>query len=403
MKKKKWPVVVICIVAVLAVLAGIFVTKFRNSSASAEGEGNSVYVFKVADLMGVSASDQGLNQRYAGVVEPQSTENVQKDDTRTVSEIYVQADDQVKAGDPLFRYDIDEMNLELQQKQLELEKIENQIITQQNQIDELTAQAQSATGDTLLEYTIQINEAQLTLKQYEYDRDSKQTEITKTQQSIDNAIVVSPIDGTVRSVNTSSADNGTGQQSAFIVIVANGEYRIKGLVNEQNAYQISAGSEAIVRSRVDETRTWSGTVSLVDTSNPDTGSSDQNGMYYYYDTGNSMTSTSKYPFYVDLSSTDGLMMGQHVYIEITSAGAQVPHTDGVWLYDGYFFYGEDDPSQAYVWADNGKGKIEKRAITLGEYDDAAMMYEVTEGLTQDDWIAYPDGTVTEGMSVISGQ
>ena len=44
--------------------------------------------------------------------------------------------------------------------------------------------------------------------------------------------------------------------------------------------------------------------------------------------------------------------------------------------------------------------IEKHEVTLGEYDEELMKYEITDGLTAEDYIAYPLGTIQEGDPVI---
>ena len=61
---------------------------------------------------------------------------------------------------------------------------------------------------------------------------------------------------------------------------------------------------------------------------------------------------------------------------------------------------EDDP---YVWADNGKGKLEKRKITLGQYDEELFEYEIADGLSEEDMITYPEEGLEEGMSTAPGE
>ena len=104
------------------------------------------------------------------------------------------------------------------------------------------------------------------------------------------------------------------------------------------------------------------------------------------------TTATKYPFYISLDSTDGLMLGQHVYVEADYGQGDVK--EGLWL-DEYYIMQEDDG--AYVWAENAKGYIEKRKIELGEYDENMMRYQILSGLTEDDYIAYPEDRVKEGM------
>ena len=404
-KKNKGIIIGVVAVVVLLAMAAVcvyFIQKKQTGENIPTGDGSEIYAVRITDIMGLNASDLGLNQRFSGIVEPQKTVEIQLESGRTTSEIFVEVDDQVKAGDPLFQYDTDEIMMKIEQGKLELEKIENSIITQQQQIEELKEQAEDAWGDTLLQYTIQIQEAEVNLKQTEYDLDVKKMEIEKNQKSIDQAIVVCPIDGIIRSINENSQSQnndyygGGSGNSAFMTVIADGQYRIKGLINEQNVYQISVGTPVTIRSRVDENQVWTGVIEEIDTANPE---NNQNQGYYYYDSGDAMLQTSKYPFYVQLDSYDGLLMGQHVYIEMGGEVYEPAHTEGVWLWDGYFFYEDDDPVQPYCWVVKN-GKIQKRKITVGEIDPETGMYQVTDGLTQDDAIAWPDESVTEGAPAI---
>lgn len=106
---------------------------------------------------------------------------------------------------------------------------------------------------------------------------------------------------------------------------------------------------------------------------------------YYGMSTDSMSASSKYPFYVELDSTDGLILGQHVYLEMLTEGDGT--SSGLPLSSAFICF-EDDGS-AYVWAEK-KGKLEKRSITLGEHDEATDTYDVLDGLTLEDYIAFPD-------------
>ena len=48
-----------------------------------------------------------------------------------------------------------------------------------------------------------------------------------------------------------------------------------------------------------------------------------------------------------------------------------------------------DDGSAYVWAENN-GKLEKRTVTVGEYNYMLDTVEILEGLTEEDYIAFPD-------------
>ena len=64
------------------------------------------------------------------------------------------------------------------------------------------------------------------------------------------------------------------------------------------------------------------------------------------------------------------------------------------------FYLVIDGNDAYVWAAGKNDKLEKRKITTGEYDENMDEYEITSGLTAEDYIAFPEDTLSEGMPCI---
>ena len=84
-----------------------------------------------------------------------------------------------------------------------------------------------------------------------------------------------------------------------------------------------------MRSRVDESKTWQGTISKVDTENPQTDNSNS-GMY---DDGSSEQKASKYNFYVQLTGTGDMLLGQHVYVEPDFGQTEVK--DGIWIDESY--------------------------------------------------------------------
>ena len=106
-----------------------------------------------------------------------------------------------------------------------------------------------------------------------------------------------------------------------------------------------------------------------------------------------MSSSSKYPFYITLTDYDGLFMGQHVYIEL-----DVGQTEAAALtLPEYYLLPEENG--AFVYAASARGRIEKRAVTLGAYDALLGTYEIVDGLTAEDRIAFPDETVKPGMTI----
>ena len=203
MSKKKVGIIIGVVVLVAAATVGglYFSGKIGNKAGSSEDK---VFVQTVSTVMSQYGGD---NNRYSGVVEPQGSWDVNKDGDRTVKEVFVKEGDEVKEGDQLFSYDTEDLALQLEQQKLELENIANEIAGYNTQIAELQAEKAAAPADQQFEYTTQIQTAQASIKQSEYNRKSKQAEIDKTQKSIDNSVVTSKIAGVVKSINESGVDD----------------------------------------------------------------------------------------------------------------------------------------------------------------------------------------------------
>lgn len=393
--KKKGIIILIAVLLVLAGAAGAIYYVLHSKKASNE---ELVYATKISDLTG---GYDLMESRYMGIVESQEVKGVNRDSDKKIKELYVKEEDEVKAGDVLFEYDTESMELQLRQLELELTSINNNIATLNQQIASLTTEKATAGPDEQLSYSAQIQNLQAQVNQANYDASAKQLEIDRQKLSMENTKVVAPMDGIIKTINennsTSSSDDNSNYDNynnnssdstsnAYITIMAKGDYRIKATASELTVRSMSEGQSMIIRSRVDDS-TWTGTVTKIDLEHPDNGNNND----YYMSSG---TSATKYPFYISLDSTDGLMLGQHVYVEADYG--QGSDKEGLWL-DEFYIMQEDDG--AYVWAENAKGYIEKRKVELGEYDENMMRYEILSGLTEDDYIAYPEERVKEGMKV----
>lgn len=391
MEKKKQIIIGVSLaVAIAVVLVLCFVFGGKKNAGSTDD----VYVEQVAALGG---SSTGVQNRYAGVVEAQESWKINLDASRTVQEIYVKEGDEIAEGDKLFAYDTTELNTEIAQAKLEMESISNEIDDYNTQIAALQAERDAASEEAKFDYTTEIQSVQNDLKQAQFNKKSKQLEVDRLNESIKNSVVTSKMAGVVKSLNENQ-DADTNGTDAFMTILATGDYRVKCLINEQNMMDISEGSAVIIRSRVDESQTWTGVIAQIDRESPQAGTTDVMSM----ETANSedTTGTSKYPFYVTIDSSEGLMLGQHVMVEPDHG--QGTAKDGIWIYESYL---DIDKETAYVWADNGKGRIEKRKVELGEYDETTQEYQILSGLDKKDYIAWPQDGIKEGVKTIksSGQ
>ena len=271
---KKKILIAVSAAAAVCVIAGAFwLLRGRDKGKNTD---ELVYVEKVSDLMGLG-SGMGNPGRFSGVVESQETWEIQQKQDKTIKEILVEVGEDVDVGTPLLTYDTATMETDLKQAELELERFDNDITNLNNQIKQLEKEKKEASDDEKLSYTTQIQTAQTDIKKTEYEKKSKSVEIEQMKEQIANATVTSEIKGVVKSINNGESQDMTGGESqALMTILATGDFRIKGKVNEQNLSAVTEGEPAIVRSRVDDKRIWNGTFGKIDVDNP--ASSNNSGM-----------------------------------------------------------------------------------------------------------------------------
>jgi HlyD family secretion protein len=390
MKKQKIVRKVLIAAAVLAAAAAVFIVVRRKNA----GGKATAYVEPLSDFTGDGLAS---TNRFSGVVEPQDTWQVQQNPDSTVKDILVQVGDEVKKGTPLLTYDVDQYQDNLAQAEIDLERMNNEASSITQTIAELTKQQKSASSSERANLTIQLQEQDLAKKQKDIDIRSKQADIDRLKSNIANATVTSEVDGVVKSVNSGqnegesvAYDSGSGDGQALITIMKTGDLRVKGTVNEQNIGELTEGQAVIIYSRV-SSQTWRGTIASIDTENGKNQSENGSAGGYMSDD-SSETGSSNYPFYVKLESSDGLMMGQHVYLEPDQG--QTQKKDGLYLPE--YLIDRSDEAHPFVWIDQN-GKLKKQDVTLGEYDEGSGAYEITDGLKETDQIAIPDDSLREGM------
>ena len=360
-KYKIW----IAAAAVVVIAAAVFI--FRQAGAGGT-DGGTAYVETVANLTGQNAS-LGMVNRFAGIIEPQGTWSVNKNADAEVEEIYVSEGDEVEEGQALFVYSTTKYEEDLQQARIDLERLHNEYDSTVETIAQLEKEKKSASSSEQADYTVQIKEQNLTLKDKDLDIQMKEAEIGKLESNIENAEVKSGITGVVKSINQGGSSSSGSGDNSFITVMKVGTFRV------------------LVHSRVND-RVWKGKITKIDTENAL--QSDNTG----FGMGNSESKSSKYPFYVDLENSDGLIMGQHVYIEPDLEQGEENTGEGIWL--AAYMVDQTDPEHPFVWKDV-KGRLQKQEVTISEIREELGKVKISEGLSMEDSICIPDGTLTPGM------
>ncbi len=368
------------------VLALVMLMTCMAGCGKVEGEASVQSVSMICGLGSV-----GLADRFAGIVSPLGETKIKKDDSMAVSDIRVKVGDTVKEGDVLFTYDLSEARSNLEMAQLELEQLNATLEDQKAEVDRIQKLMDETYDDaTKRQYSLDLRTAKVNVLTTQGNIATKKKDIEKLKTSTKNAAVTSPVNGEVQSINADGSTDNNGNALPFMTVVETGGFRVKGYVNENNASVLTQGTAVVIRSRVSD-QTWKGSIDSIDWNNAQQTRSD------YGDSDTAMS--SKYPFYVKLEGKgDGLLMGQHVYIEPDYGQEDETDANAINL-PSYFI--NDADGNPWVWAKSSKDKLEKRSLKLGEYNGETDTYPVLDGLTAEDYIAFPDDSLKAGMACIT--
>ena len=141
-KKRKVIIGIVVVIIIAAAAIGGFLW-WRNKGTEAGSESLGIYAERVGDLKYMAGSVSS----YSGVVESQETLEIKKDSDKEIDEIYVAVGDEVAEGDALFKYDVESVKQQKQSAGLELEGLKNDLEGYQAQVNQLTAEKQTAAED----------------------------------------------------------------------------------------------------------------------------------------------------------------------------------------------------------------------------------------------------------------
>ena len=199
--------IVILIISLLLIGIGIGLFFLLRSGKTAKGNGKLVYVEKVGNLLG---DYLGKDSRFMGIVESQETTNVEKDPDKKVKDILVKVGDVVNEGDPLFTYDTEQAELDIESKELELESLRNGIQSDYEQVADLKKLRNGSSGSEKLSYTSQINSLLAKIHEDEYNLSLKEVELQRMKDGIGETVVTAPMSGVIKTIqNSNGGDQGS--------------------------------------------------------------------------------------------------------------------------------------------------------------------------------------------------
>ena len=208
----------------------------------------------------------------------------------------------------------------------------------------------------------------------------KELELEQLKKKVDNAIVTSTVEGTVKSVT--DEETARLENTPIISVVGEDGFYVTGRVAETAFDKIKEGMTVTVTSWTSG-MTYEATISGV-CSSPLTGYSDGNNENLSY-----------YPFTAVIHGDAELSNGDGVDLSIDDLSSQ--DEDEIYLEQMFV---REDGNQYYVYKKGDNGKLKKQYVEVGKNVSGSL--EIVSGLSLDDEIAFPYGRdVREGAKTKS--
>lgn len=235
-------------------------------------------------------------------------------------------------------------------------------------------------GPTKEELAKEIQEKEERLKELELEQRTAELELKQLKKKVDNAIVTSTVEGTVKSVT--DEETARLENTPIISVVGEDGFYVTGRVAETAFDKIKEGMTVTVTSWTSG-MTYEATISGV-SSSPSTGYSDGNNENLSY-----------YPFTAVIHGDAELSNGDGVNLSIDDLSSQ--DEDEIYLEQMFV---REDGNQYYVYKKGDNGKLKKQYVEVGKNVSGSL--EIVSGLSLDDEIAFPYGRdVREGAKTKS--
>ncbi len=272
-------------------------------------------------------------------------------DGRKVDDIYVELGQQVKTGDILLSFDMEEEKIDLELKEYAVKEAERSLAyAPEEQKGEL--------------------ERELKQLKLEYETLKKQ---------VDDATVYATIDGIIKNINTDGAQSG----GTVLVVASEDKLYIKGVIDEFNYANVKIGS-MITAVSWDTGNTFQAKITEISTYPA------AKGDYKIEDSQN--PNVSYYPFSaVIVDRMENVETGETVNISFDGISQKL------FLPLAYL---RSEGSRSYVYIRDNRGRLEKRYVTTGQSMYNTVI-EIKEGLANDDYVAFPYGkNLREGANTV---
>ncbi|WP_338470666.1 efflux RND transporter periplasmic adaptor subunit [Niallia sp. XMNu-256] len=364
MKKKIW--IAIGVVAVIALLFGINI--WKNVQA-----GN--VTMKVTTLKEETITEQVMTPGTLRLANQQTI--YFSPEKGKIVEYYVEEGADVKAGDPLFRYENNALDLEKRQNNLQRQSSQLQLNSLQDQLSDLNKQLKEEKENEMVEaerdqVNLQVKQARLEMEQLGLQKQS-------IEEQIAELTVRSDMDGKVVSIHK-DASTGAGaaaaQPQSIMQIGTLDQLIVKGTLSEYDTLKIQQDQDVVLTSDAMPGESWTGKVSFIAYLPEEAMGLEETGV--------------QYPIEVTVNAQNmSLKPGFQMVMEIVTdeRKAQTLPLTAV----------KQEDAENYVFK-VVDGKTKKQEVKVGLVSDEHI--EIISGLKKEDQVLVePGDDVTSGMEV----
>lgn len=215
-----------------------------------------------------------------------------------------------------------------------------------------------------------IRELTLELKMAELEYDRLSYELS-------NGEVYSKIDGVVKTLR--DPEEALAENLPVVLVSGGGGYYVTAALSEMELDSVGVGDAVTVMS-------WENYAEVEGVITEISSYPDESNRYWHYSQGNQ--NVSLYPFKVFVDEDANLREGE--YVDITYSPGE---DSGTGLYLSTAFIRQEN-GRSYIFAAGADGLLEKRYVKTGRYLWGSDL-EILDGLTEEDYIAFPYGRQTK--------
>lgn len=234
------------------------------------------------------------------------------------------------------------------------------------------AELENLLADTTQYYTQEEKNSMIAAQELEIRRmqnsiRSSELDIARVQRQMEDTKVTAAMDGIVSHVGD---DTQIRDGSPFLTVVALSGLSVIGYVDEYTLDTVHVGDEITVTSW----ESGSSTAAVIGEISPYPATD-----YQSYQYGNS--NFSYYAFTAYLKDAEGFAAEEWVSVQMESPESAIVLER---------IYVDEDEEGDFVLVDDGSGKLKRQAVEIREVSEAEYV-QITEGLAQEDLLAFPHG------------